>query len=224
MGITSSIVTGDALPTALAIAHLVGIPSSNVHASCVPDRKQAIIREMQAAGLVVAMVGDGINDSPALVTADVGISLATGTDVAMEAADIVLMRADDLLDVPAAFHLSKTIFRRIKLNLAWASGYNAIGLPFAMGFFLPWGLSLHPMAAGAAMACSSVSVVVSSLLLKRWVRPAWMVEGGVKPQKLSLGQKVARVFEVLGRSQRGPRGEETAGYVALRDMEGDDAV
>ena len=122
MGITSSIVTGDALPTALAIAQLVGIPSSKVHASCVPDRKQAIIREMQASGLVVAMVGDGINDSPALVTADVGISLATGTDVAMEAADIVLMRADDLLDVPAAFHLSKTIFRRIKLNLAWACG------------------------------------------------------------------------------------------------------
>ena len=80
------------------------------------------------------------------------------------------------------------------------------------------------MAAGAAMACSSVSVVVSSLLLKRWMRPAWMVEGGVKPPNLSLKEKVFSVFEVLGRSQRRPRGEETAGYVALRDMEADDAV
>jgi len=224
MNISSSIVTGDAIPTALAIASLVGIPPTNVHASCSPDRKQEIIRTMQSQGLKVAMVGDGINDSPALATADVGISLASGTDVAMEAADIVLMRPEDLLDVPAAFHLSKTIFRRIKMNLAWASGYNAIGLPFAMGFFLPWGISLHPMAAGAAMALSSVSVVSSSLLLKRWKRPAWMSEGdGVKPSKVGFGERLGRVVDKLRLGGR-PGGEEQGAYVPLRDVEADNAV
>lgn len=176
MGITSSLVTGDQLPTATAVASSVGISESNVHAGISPNQKQAIIKQIQAQGSVVAMVGDGINDSPALATADIGIALSSGTDVAMEAADIVIMRPEDLLSVSASLHLSRTIFNRIKLNLGWACLYNFIGLPFAMGFglFLPGGIMLPPMAAGAAMAASSVSVVGSSLLLKFWKRPKWM--------------------------------------------------
>ncbi|KAI5253950.1 heavy metal translocatin [Aureobasidium subglaciale] len=180
MGITCSIVTGDQASTAYYVANLLGIPKSNVHAGVLPSGKREIVEELQAQGIIVAMVGDGINDSPALATANVGISLASGTDVAIEAADVVLMRPDHLLDIPSSLALSRAIFRRIKLNLIWACVYNAVGLPIAMGFFLPWGLSLPPMAAGAAMACSSVTVVVSSLLLKRWKPPRYIREAAAK--------------------------------------------
>ncbi|CAI7598245.1 unnamed protein product [Penicillium bialowiezense] len=175
MGISTSMVTGDTLSTAIAIAAAVGIPKASIHASVLPSQKREIVSALQAEGERVAMVGDGINDSPALATASVGIALASGTDVAVEAADIVLMRSDDLLSVPASLSLSRAVFTRIKLNLIWACLYNVIGLPFAMGLFLPFtGFMLPPMAAGAAMAMSSVSVVVSSLLLKLWRRPSWM--------------------------------------------------
>lgn len=175
MGISVSMVTGDTASAALSIASAVNIPPASVHASASPLDKRSIIASLQAKGELIAMVGDGINDSPALATASVGIALASGTDVAMEAADIVLMRPDDLLSVPASLALSRSVFRRIKLNLVWACLYNVIGLPFAMGLFLPFtGFMLPPMAAGAAMALSSVSVVVSSLLLKLWRRPSWM--------------------------------------------------
>ena len=183
MNITSSLVTGDQYSTAVAVAARVGIPRTNIHAGVSPDQKQKIIKQIQEQGTVVAMVGDGINDSPALATADIGIALSSGTDVAMEAADIVLMRPEDLLSVSASLHLSRTIFSRIKLNLMWACLYNLLGLPFAMGFglMLPGHIMMPPMAAGAAMAASSVSVVGSSLLLKFWKRPAWMtVERGIR--------------------------------------------
>jgi P-type Cu+ transporter len=113
--------------------------------------------------------------------------LSSGTDVAMEAADIVLMRQKSALaDVPASLHLARTTFYRIRLNLFWAVVYNLIGIPFAMGLFLPWGLHLHPMMAAFAMAASSVSVVCSSLWLKRWKRPEWMVVTDVELESEDL--------------------------------------
>ncbi|KZF22112.1 heavy metal translocatin [Xylona heveae TC161] len=244
LGLETSLVTGDQLSTAQAVAALAGIPPENVYAGVSPDQKQAIIREIQSTGSpsrrgpqVVAMVGDGINDSPALATADVGIAMASGTDVAVEAADIVLMRSDDLLDVPTSLHLAKTIFRRIRLNLVWACMYNVLGLPFAMGFFLPLGWHLHPMAAGAAMAASSVSVVGSSLLLKFWKRPAWMSVDVLDKADASdpgLGRRVRRAGTSTGTGtgtgllsdlvarlrsfRRAPRIRDE-GYVPLQNIE-----
>ncbi|KAB5578279.1 E1-E2 ATPase-domain-containing protein [Coniochaeta sp. 2T2.1] len=223
MGVKTFMVTGDQRSTALAVARAVGIAPEDVFAGVSPDQKQAIIRQLQDGGReVVAMVGDGINDSPALATADVGIAMSSGTDVAMEAADVVLMRPNDLMDIPAALHLARSIFGRIKLNLAWACAYNVVGLPFAMGLFLPLGWHLHPMAAGAAMACSSVSVVVSSLLLKFWRRPRWMDEEGVKKKGRGWGM-VDRV--VVGvRSVLGRRKKEDGGYVPLATLDGPESA
>ncbi|KAK3187546.1 Cu(2+)-transporting P-type ATPase [Lecanicillium sp. MT-2017a] len=180
MKIKTAMVTGDQRSTALAVAAAVGIAEEDVYAGVSPDQKQSIIRQIQSRGEIVAMVGDGINDSPALATADVGIAMSSGTDVAMEAADVVLMRPTDLMSIPGALALTRSIFLRIKLNLGWACMYNVIGLPVAMGFFLPFGFHMHPMMAGFAMACSSVSVVVSSLLLKLWKRPRWMDEAAAE--------------------------------------------
>ncbi|KAJ6518814.1 Cu-transporting P-type ATPase [Mycena sanguinolenta] len=172
MGIEVNMMTGDGKATGLAIAKQVGIPPEGVWAGMSPKGKATMVSElMEKYGEGVAMVGDGINDSPALVAATVGIALASGTSVAIEAADIVLMRGD-LLDVVAALHLSRSIFAVIKRNLVWASIYNVLGIPLAMGLFLPFGVYMPPMLAGAAMAFSSVSVVTSSLTLKWWRRPA----------------------------------------------------
>jgi Cu+-exporting ATPase len=222
MGVKTAIVTGDQRSTAVAVAKAVGIDIDDVFAGVSPDQKQEIVRKLQDAGEVVAMVGDGINDSPALATADVGIAMSSGTDVAMEAADVVLMRPNDLMDIPAALHLARTIFRRIKFNLGWACLYNAIGLPFAMGLFLPFGYHIHPMGAGAAMALSSVSVVMSSLLLKFWKRPKWMDNAvyehgkGIKKRGRGWGidALVVRVQDAFG-----SKGKGEAGYVPLADLD-----
>ena len=230
LGITSSIVTGDTSASALVVAAAVGIDVADVHASATPADKKAMVADLQSRGHVIGMVGDGINDSPALASADIGIALSTGTDVAMEAASIVLMSNTDLLAIPASLVLSRAIFWRIKMNLAWACMYNFIGLPFAMGFFLPWGLSLHPMAAGAAMACSSVSVVMSSLHLKFWHRPSWMKVSVLDPgapiderevEMEKLGQKgvISSARDWVKDSWSAwRRNKEEAGYVPLRDM------
>jgi Cu+-exporting ATPase len=167
------LLTGDRTDVARRIGSQLGIVE--IRAEALPEQKMRHVLAEIEAGHLPMVVGDGINDSPALATAVIGIALASGTDVAMEAADIVIMRSDDLLAVPASLSLARTIFNRIKLNLVWACVYNIIGLPFAMGIFLPFGgIALPPMAAGAAMALSSVSVVGSSLLLKFWRRPKWM--------------------------------------------------
>ncbi|KAF7308567.1 Copper P-type ATPase [Mycena chlorophos] len=186
MGIEVNMMTGDGKTTALAIAKQVGIPTECVWAGMSPKGKATLVTElMEKHGEGVAMVGDGINDSPALVAATVGIALASGTSVAIEAADIVLMRGD-LLDVVAALHLSRSIFGVIKRNLVWACIYNVLGIPLAMGFFLPFGFYMHPMLAGAAMAFSSVSVVTSSLTLKWWRRPADSVMPGSEDAPAAL--------------------------------------
>ncbi|KAK5073377.1 Cu(2+)-transporting P-type ATPase [Exophiala xenobiotica] len=239
MGISTSLVTGDTYSTAVSIADLVGIPKDMIRASVSPSQKQEIVAELQGQGEIVAMVGDGINDSPALATANVGIGLVSGSDIAIEAADIVIMRAEDLLNIPAALCLCRTIFNRIKANLLWACGYNVIGVPFAMGVFLPFGYYMPPLASAIAMMFSSISVTLSSLALRWTSRPRWlnaesleMESGKIPVPKIgqprtsqgvsAFGQKIWAVFDTnlggLKRRRAGDTGDR-GNYVPLRSVE-----
>ena len=169
-GVRVVMLTGDNEATARRIADQLGI--DEVIAEVLPGDKAAQVKALQAAGRRVAMVGDGVNDAPALAQADVGIAIGAGTDVAIETADIVLMRSDPL-DVPVALRIGRGTLRKMRQNLGWAIGYNAIALPIAAGVFEPaFGLVLRPEIAALTMSGSSLIVAVNALLLKRLDLPA----------------------------------------------------
>ena len=168
LGVSAVMLTGDNDVTAAAIARQVGLGEDEVIANVLPADKERHVRELQQAGRTVAMVGDGINDSPALARADVGLAIGTGVDIAKEGADVVLMHSD-LLDVARSIELSRAVIRNIKQDLFWALCYNACGIPLAAGVFYPLlGWQLSPMFGAAAMSLSSVCVVSNALRLRRF--------------------------------------------------------
>jgi len=170
MGLAVMMVSGDSKRGAQAVAQEVGI--DEIVAEVLPSQKADIVKKLQRQGKQVAMVGDGINDAPALAQANVGIAIGTGTDIAMEASDVTLIRGD-LRGVVTAIQLSRRTMGTIKLNLFWAFVYNVVGIPVAAGALYPWlHVLLSPVLASAAMAWSSLSVVLNSLTLRRF-KPAW---------------------------------------------------
>jgi Cu+-exporting ATPase len=164
LGIRTCMITGDHADVAAIVAQQAGVDT--FEAEVLPARKQEVVREYQRRGMITGMVGDGINDAPALAQTEIGIAIGGGTDVAKETGDIVLMR-DDLMDVVRAITIGRATLSKIKQNLFWALVYNILGIPVAAGLLSRYGITLKPEFAGLAMAFSSVSVVLNSILLKR---------------------------------------------------------
>jgi Cu2+-exporting ATPase len=164
MGIGVAMLTGDSRAVAEAVARDVGVDA--VHAEVLPDRKAETIAELKQEGRKVAMVGDGVNDAPALATADVGIAMGAGTEVAVEAGDVVLVRSDPR-DVPRIIVLSRATYRKMIQNLWWAAGYNVVAIPLAAGVLARWGFELHPAVGAALMSASTVIVALNAQLLRR---------------------------------------------------------
>jgi Cu2+-exporting ATPase len=164
LGVEVVMLTGDARPVAEAVAREVGI--RRVFAEVLPERKAEVIRELRSGGRRVAMVGDGVNDAPALATADVGIAVGAGTDVAVEAGDVVLVRSDPR-DVARIVRLSRATYRKMVQNLWWAAGYNVVAIPLAAGLLAPWGLVLGPAVGAVLMSASTVIVALNAQLLRR---------------------------------------------------------
>jgi Cu2+-exporting ATPase len=163
-GIEVIMMTGDARAVANAVAGDLGIDT--VFAEVLPDEKASKITEVQQQDKRVAMVGDGVNDAPALVTADVGIAIGAGTDVAVEAGDVVLVRSDPR-DVPRVIALSKATYRKMVQNLWWAAGYNIVAIPLAAGVLAPWGIVMPPAVGAVLMSLSTIIVAVNAQLLRR---------------------------------------------------------
>jgi soluble P-type ATPase len=186
-GIKCFMLTGDNVRTANAIARDIGLPATHVIADVLPAEKVAFVKKLRTQGEHVAMVGDGVNDSPALAEADVGIAIGSGTQIAIETGGIVLVNSK-LTDLLVAIDLAKAIYARIKLNLFWALGYNSVGIPIASGVFYP--ITHHllpPYVAAFAMALSSVSVLSSSLLLNRYRPPQFVKKYGKNLRQGKLG-------------------------------------
>jgi len=168
LGIRVMMLTGDSEAVAKSVAAQLGL--DDFFAEVLPDQKAARIREVKARGMTVAMVGDGVNDAPALVAADVGIAIGAGTDVAIESADIVLVRSDPR-DVAAVVRLARATYARMVQNLWWATGYNAVAIPLAAGVFYRQGIVLSPALGAVLMSLSTVIVAINARLLGRW-KPA----------------------------------------------------
>ena len=164
MGVEVAMLTGDSQAVAEAVAQELGI--DQVFAEVLPEHKDRKVAELQRQGKRVAMVGDGVNDAPALTRADVGIAIGSGTDVAIESAGIILVKSDPL-DVVKIFELSRASYRKMIQNLAWATGYNVIALPLAAGILAPWGILLSPAVGALFMSLSTIIVAINAQLLRR---------------------------------------------------------
>jgi Cu+-exporting ATPase len=209
MGLRTVMITGDNRRTAEAIAAQVGI--DEVFAEVLPQDKAAKIKELQSRGQFVAMVGDGVNDAPALAQAQVGIAIGSGTDVAKETGDIILIKSD-LMDVVTAIEAGRATMRKVKQNLFWAFAYNSVGIPIAAGVLYPFtGQIVGPELAAFFMAISSVSVTLNTLLLRRFKPTAWKT-GGQGPGRgrgRKAGDRRAKIAGVEATLAKG--GVEVAG-------------